>query len=111
MNFFYSNTFPHISSEDTTREPVRLGQRGPGVTETQTSTLAKGHKISLLFGVWGELLMHLPGFLNAPGMSLSAEIRDSLRNFRVAYLFFPFCFCSKETAVNYYSATDFLSLD
>lgn len=52
MNFFYSNTFPHISSEDTTRELVRLGQRGPGVTETQTSTLAKGHKISLPFGGW-----------------------------------------------------------
>jgi hypothetical protein len=28
-----------------------------------------------------------------------------------SYLFFPFCFCTKETAVKYYSATDFLSLD
>lgn len=32
--------------------------------------------------------MHLPGFLNAPGMSLSAEIRDFLRNFRVALIYF-----------------------
>lgn len=87
-------------------------------------TLAKGHKISLLFGAgwgWGGGIAFY-AFIGFPSMRPKMSLFVSwnswfpLEFLSRSYLFFPFCFfffffAPKETAVKCYSATDFLSLD
>lgn len=83
------------------------------MTETQEASLG-WQKTQNIFHVWGGGAFYAFSLLNALEMLLLAEfviffwISELLL---LLLLFFSICFCTKETAVKSYPATDSLSLD